>query len=499
MKSIFAASVVVSLALALSRLSGFVREVLLAARLGSSEVADGAILILTLPDFMVGLLLTGGINAALIPVLKELNGAERSQFLLRVFACVFCVFFVLSGVFIIGITQIVGLLAPELNMDELPDFQLAFSLSMLALPIAGLIGVSGSYLTTIGKFSIPGLSVLAFNCVLSSYIASRLPNGNALAGLGVVILCAALLRLGLHLYPMRSVIFRKAVLSSSGKFVVRKTDGFALRFVQGIGAFSIMVGVPFIFRSLHATNGDGYLTLFNYGQKLYELPAAMLVAPVVVVLLPKLSAMVSQGDEALYTYVKRGLMAVLALSGIALGVGYLFMGTIVQLAFGYGAISEQDLADIAAITRLMLLAIPFYAISQISAITLNAMKRTNVLLALSAISLLTALGHYMALANLVTGEQRAPVSFVIFFAVFGLSSTMVVLPIRVWTFDAVKSVVFLVSRLILSLGAFAIFLQLYEPRSFWEEMGFMIFATLFSVVMVFPHLKVLIHMKVDTN
>lgn len=64
-RSLLSAGLFLSLALMAGRLAGFGREVLLASSLGLSEQADIAIVLLTVPDLLVNLLLSGGIGVAL--------------------------------------------------------------------------------------------------------------------------------------------------------------------------------------------------------------------------------------------------------------------------------------------------------------------------------------------------------------------------------------------------------------------------------------------------
>lgn len=497
MKSIFAASMVVSFALVLSRVSGFLREVLLAARLGSSETADAAILMLTLPDFMVALLLTGGLNAALVPALKGLNGPQRQAFLLRVSVTVGLVFACVALLFVVFVPALVGLLAPELDIYAMPDFRTAFGVSMMALPVAALIGVTASYLNTTGKFATPGIGVLLFNVLLSAYIANALPNGGYLKGLAVMIICAAFVRLGLHLCAMKDLL--RVKMSDLKIWSENVSADFGWRFVQGIGAFSIIVGVSFIFRSLHAGLGDGYLTLFNYAQKLYELPAALMIAPVVVVLLPKLSAMVASGDTQFHEHVAKGLMAVLALAGIALGVGYIFMEVIVQIVFGYGVITEKNQWEIVETARIMLFALPFYAVSQITGIALNAQKRTRLFFVLSLVSLAASVLIYVGLLYFAPPQVQAPVAFVSFSLVLAASSYGTVFPPPRWNTGAILGLFFLVVRLLICLVPVGLLMGLYRPDALLLEVALMIVATIFCLALVLSTLKPLLQMRIDAT
>lgn len=493
MKSIFAASLLVSIALVLSRLSGFVREILLAARLGSSEYADGAILMLTLPDFMVGLLLTGGLNAALVPTLKSLQGPARQAVLLKIAVSVSAVFLLLALGLSLSVPQWILLVAPALDVATMPDFRMAFGLSIMALPIAALIGITASYLNTIGKFMVPGMGVLVFNALLSVYIAINLPNGGYLLGLAWMIIGAAMMRLVMNLYPVRAQL--SGFQWSDGTL----PQGFGWRFAQGIGAFSIIVGVPFLYRSLYAGGGDGYLTLFNYAQKLYELPAALMIAPVIVVLLPKLSAMVAQDDPQLYRYVAQGLRAILALAGVALCVGGLFMDVIVQIIFGYGAITAQDQSDITDIARLLLLAMPFYALTQIAGITLNAMARAKLFFILSVVSLIISNVTYMLLSYMVPTDQWAPLGYVVFFALLALSSFIAIFPLRLWSWHAVGDVVSLGLRLATCAAMIAGGMLPLPQGSLMVDIALMAVATIICALAILPELKLLLKMRIDTR
>jgi putative peptidoglycan lipid II flippase len=66
------AATLVGATLLAGRVSGLFREIQLAAAFGVSVSADVAVLLLTLPDLLVNLVLSGGLSAALIPRLRAL-------------------------------------------------------------------------------------------------------------------------------------------------------------------------------------------------------------------------------------------------------------------------------------------------------------------------------------------------------------------------------------------------------------------------------------------
>ena len=195
MNSAIVASLLISLTLLLGRLSGFMREALLASRLGTSATADAVILLLTLPDFMVGLLISGGFNAALIPVLRQHAGSDR-VFLTRRAGLVITVgFTVLALVLSMFAEQVIRVFIPVADFAALTGFIIGFKLSMVALPVAALIGVSASYLNASGRFAIPGVSVLVFNGIVCIYFLQPFINLGNLVYFGAVVILASLFRL----------------------------------------------------------------------------------------------------------------------------------------------------------------------------------------------------------------------------------------------------------------------------------------------------------------
>ena len=66
----------------LSRLLGFLRDMLIAAVLGAGALADAYFAALQIPNLFRRLLAEGALNSAFVPIwlrLRETDGAERAQ------------------------------------------------------------------------------------------------------------------------------------------------------------------------------------------------------------------------------------------------------------------------------------------------------------------------------------------------------------------------------------------------------------------------------------
>ena len=413
MKSVLTVSALVSFILLLGRLSGFLRETLLAAAFGPTMTADAAIVLLTLPDLMVGLLLAGGFNAVLIPAIKRAEGSERIILVRRAALVIAISFTVLALILAMVPDQAMGVFAPSLEDGALPNLQPAFQLSLIALPMVAVIGVAAAYLNSIGRFAIPNLSVLIFNIMLCGYLLMHHEIKLGLVGFALTILVASFLRLGLHLVFMRAVFQR--LTSMKERTAIRTYDGnFVRRFSLGVLGLGVTVAAPIAFRTLYAATGEGKLALFSFALKLFELPSAILIAPMVIVMIPKLAATAaSEARAAFNDAFKTALLAGITLAIMAVCIALTFADPITRAIYGYGAMGSTDVERVSELGVVLILGLPFLVAVQLGAAGLSAQGQMWELV----ICALVCLGVTMAavaLLQALVGETQLP------FAAMGL-------------------------------------------------------------------------------
>lgn len=401
MSTVLRGSFILSLALLLGRISGFLRELLLAARFGVSEAADAAVLILTLPDLMVGVLLAGGFNAALVPALKKKNFAARQSLVFVVGGASFGFLSILALAFFAWPDAVIRAFAPELDITSENGIVSGFRVSLIAFPMAALIGVSISYLNTVGKFSYAGLSVLIFNITLCGFLIVPDFAKWGVLGFGVAIIAANLFRLTFQLGAMREIILTPL------RYVEPVSLEFIRVFLYGIASYALVVGAAVVFRTIHASGGDGELAAFNYANKLFELPAALLVAPVATVFLPLLADNTQMGANEFEEKILAACGAAWALSFSSGVLGHQFMELIVGLIYGYGSMSDTGLESIASVAKIMVLALPAYALFQICSVALNAKMQTLRVFISTVFALMVGLGAAYFLSVFSVGNPAA--------------------------------------------------------------------------------------------
>ncbi len=380
-RSLLQASLLVSFAMLLSRLSGLFREQALAARLGIGAQTDAVVVILTLPDLLIAILMSGGFSAALVPALVRADPAARVALLRRITIFTCCASLALAVLIFLGAETVVRLLAPSLDYSALTGFENGFAISLLAIPVAAVIGVSAAWLQSEGRAAVPGLAVLVFNAVLIVFLLFLSGTGQiSFIALAVALLAANLIRLGCMLLPMRHTLARPAVTA-------RFEPGFPAQFAKGVLAVSLFSLTPVIFRSLAALAGAGELSAYNFAMRLFDLPAGLLTAPVNILFLPLLSRLAGTGDSGFTDHARMAIRSTFALTLAAAITCWFFSGQIAALVFGYGELAGGGTDAIAGTLRIVITGLPAMAVFQSCVTALNATRRTGTAFVCAALAL----------------------------------------------------------------------------------------------------------------
>src|ERR1700756_5275269 len=104
-----------------SRLTGFARDIVLAAVLGAGPVADAFFVALRLPNHFRAIFAEGAFNAAFVPAyarIRQQKGVDASRlFADRIFTMLFAVQLVLLALALVFTPTVIALLAPGFSSD----------------------------------------------------------------------------------------------------------------------------------------------------------------------------------------------------------------------------------------------------------------------------------------------------------------------------------------------------------------------------------------------
>lgn len=385
------ASMIVAAVILLGRVSGFLREIVIAQIGGASQQSDVMIVLLTFPDMMISLLLGGGLMAALVPSFRSLPRGASFTLFLRASLLVGGLFGLLALVMGLFPIPVLGIVAPGWTQDLVAQTTPLFRITLIALPITALSGVVGAFLNSKERFTFGAIGTLIFNFSLISALLlfARLSPGIALV---IGILSGVALRLAVQL--MASWRFWETPDFS----VPYDRSGLLRRFAGSFGFFSILALLPPMARSFASLVEPGALSMFNYAYKLTALPMAIIVAAIVTVLLPRLSGYVRDREHEQATHILG--MALRAVSVLLLGISVatIFQAeTVVRIVFFGAAFTAEQFHDIAAVVSLAFVGVPFQGLVLFYGTAFVSYDRTGALVQVSVVMVvvMASTGFYL--------------------------------------------------------------------------------------------------------
>lgn len=180
----------------LSRVVGFVRDIVLSAVLGSGAVADAFFVAFKLPNFFRRLFAEGAFSAAFVPLFaRELQGRGRDEamaFARQAQAALLVVLVPLAIVLISAMPWVMTLLAPGMR-DDPPSFAMAVEFGRITFPyllFISLTSLYGGVLNSIDRFAHVAATPVLLNLALIGAVLGLtpfLPNGGYAASIGVAV------------------------------------------------------------------------------------------------------------------------------------------------------------------------------------------------------------------------------------------------------------------------------------------------------------------------
>lgn len=284
-----------------SRVLGFLRDMLIAAKLGAGPMADAFFVALKLPNLFRRLFGEGAFNAAFVPAFAQLltqRGPAAAQALAERMATLMMLWLaLLTGVGLIFMPQLMQLLAP--GFVERPEkFALAVELTRITFPYLLLICLTAlvsGVLNALGKFAAAAAAPIFFNLLsmialfaLAPFVATpahALAWGVTLSGvvqLGFVWWACA--RAGMALNPVQA-----PSLAPEVRQVLRRMGPGLV----GAGVTQLNLAVDVIIASFLASGSVSYL---YYADRVAQLPLGVIGAAVATALLPLLAKQIHAGQ-----------------------------------------------------------------------------------------------------------------------------------------------------------------------------------------------------------
>ena len=284
-----------------SRISGFLRDIFLAAVLGAGPVADAFFVALRLPNHFRAIFAEGAFNAAFVPSyarIRQQGGAAPAQiFADRIFGLILASQIVLLAVALIFTPGVIGLLAPGFSRDP-TRFALAVDLTRITFPyllLITLVTLFGGILNSLQRFATAAAAPILFNLsiVMALTLSVFFPTAGHAAAWGV--LAAGVLELllvGADVTRAGALPrWRRPALDHDVRQFFRALGPATL----GSGGVQLALFADTIIASFLAA---GSLSALYYADRLNQLPIGVIGIAAGTVILPEMARRLALGDEA---------------------------------------------------------------------------------------------------------------------------------------------------------------------------------------------------------
>ena len=393
---------IVGVATLLSRILGYVRDMVLATFFGAGMFADAFIAAFRIPNLLRRLFGEGSLSIAFVPVFTEtmINGDPDDGHRLAASALKLLLV-VLSLVTLIGIIaspMIVHIIAPGFAREP-GKMALTITLTRLMFPyliMIGAVALCMGILNVLGHFTAPAIAPVLLNLSMIGAVfgVSRLSDSQTVRVLGLAggVLMGGILQLALQLPFLVRHGIRFWKRSGLWHPAMKKVGILLLPTIFGAAVYQINILVGTLLASLLAEGSVSYL---YYADRLVQFPLGIFGQATATAVLPSLSRQAAGGDYAALGDTFSHAMSLVLFITIPAMVGLILLREpIVTLLFQRGAFDQQTM-------RLTSVALLYYALGlwafsavRIVVATFYAMQdtRTPVITAVISIAVNLILG-----------------------------------------------------------------------------------------------------------
>lgn len=354
--SLFKSAATVSSFTLISRITGLMRDILIAGSFGAGPLTDAFWVAFRIPNLLRRLFAEGAFSQAFVPILgqaRQQGQTEQVRILLdRVALLLTFALMLVTLAGIIGAPWVVSAMASGMRAAERhQEFEAAVWMTRLMFPYIlcmSLVAFASGVLNTWSRFAVPAftpvllnLSMIAAALLLTGYFDPpiyALAAGVMIGGIAqLAVQMAALTRLGL--LPRYSLKVRQAWQDPTVQRIMRQM----LPAILGVSVAQISL---LINTNIATWLTPGSVTWLSFADRLMEFPTALLGVALGTVLLPSLSAAHSSQEPGRYSALLDWGLKLVILLGLpaALGMALLSDG-LVSVLFHYGAFTGRDVAQ----------------------------------------------------------------------------------------------------------------------------------------------------------
>ena len=328
----------------ISRLLGYVRDILIAVFLGAGPLADAFFVAFRIPNTFRRLFSEGTFNAAFVPSYSSLlkNKKESQKFVNNIFNLLVLGLFFLVLVIEMLMPLFVFLIAPGFEGDS-QKMELAVTLTRITFPFLLFISLASFFsaiLNTHNKFAIASAAPIILNILLIGVLFfGRVLNDQLIYYLSYAVTLSGVVQFIFLYFFIKKYFSPKIRLSIKIDKKIKKFFSKLLPsiFSSGVTQINILVGT--IIASFQASA----VSYLYYADRIYQINLAIAGIAIGTVILPQLSKYVQNNKKEKIDLIQNKALELSLFLSIPAAIALLIASEeIISSLFGYGSFNEES-------------------------------------------------------------------------------------------------------------------------------------------------------------
>ena len=395
---------------AVSRVFGFVRDILVARVLGATAMGDAWQLAFMLPNIFRRLFAEGAFASAFVPLfnrrMKE-DGefTEARKFAENVLAVLLPILIVFGGLAMIAMPWIVGFFAPEGLAEDQESFSIAIMMARIAFPylvFMSLATLVAAVLNSLSRFAAAAAAPILLNICLIVALAYGMSLGEGVEARresafwqSIALSVSGLLQLVWLWYYMHKAGFRIGLVAPRITSGVKELGVLVVPAVFGAGIYQISRFVDLFFLS---TLPVGSYTYLNMADRWNQLPLGIIGIALGTAILPALSRFISREERGEAERLQSNAIELAMLLTVPCAVALFFTGSAFVLVFMAGQnFTVDDAIVTGTVVQGLVIGLPAYVLVKILTPNFFARKDTRTPVYTAGASLVVTVGLNLVL------------------------------------------------------------------------------------------------------
>jgi putative peptidoglycan lipid II flippase len=371
-----------------SRVLGFIRDLLTASVLGANIYSDIFFVAFKLPNLFRSIFADGAFTQAFIP--SYAKSKHKIRFSSIIFLQLFG-FLIILSLLVMTFSHLVAK-AIAIGFDE-KTLDLAaplFAINFYYLPMIFVVTFMGALLQYKKHFATSAFSTALLNLAMigSLLLAQNMEKYDITFYLSYGVLVGGLLQILIHLYAIKKLNLCK--IFHFKKHEKKEENRFYKNFFSATFGSSTLHISAFIDTWLASFLISGSISYLYYANRIFQLPLAIFAIATSIALFPMVArAIKNKEEEVALRLMKKSALILFGLLSISTFIGIVFNDFIIKLLFERGEFTSADTQNTALILSMYLIGLLPFGLSKIFSLWLYAKEQQFLTAKISMYSLST--------------------------------------------------------------------------------------------------------------